>query len=199
MKQSIYIFIIVSIITCSCKPLSETGNKRIGIEQLNNTDFQALNSTYSFNYDTIFGKIKHDPYDGLSDHQRISLLNQLFRKFPKTAWRDENNQVIDPREKWIKIEFLSARQARISFYHNDRFVFSGNIHGKFKYGYFYLRPKMYVVPLIPLVFGYHFERTRIGKTRDDRLLIDHSINRWLFALVSGSKDNGVVTTIFKKR
>ena len=84
-------------------------------------------------------------------------------------------------------------------YHNDKFVFSKNIRGKFRNGYFYRRPKVYVMPLIPLLFGYNFERTRIGITTNEDLIIDYTINMWGFALVAGSAEKGATSSIYKKK
>ena len=102
-------------------------------------------------------------------------------------------------EKWIKIEFNTQETATISMYHNDKFLFSKDIHGKFKNGYFYLQPKVYVIPFIPLIFGYNFQRTRIGKTTDEGLLIDYKVNRWGFALIAGSQESGNASSIYAKK
>ncbi len=199
MKHSAYILVLLTLSSTSCKPLSKIVYKTFQIENITNEEFQKLNGTYSNTSDTTTGKINHFPYDGRSDYERLIILSQLFINFPETAWRDENNNMIDPKNKWIKIEFQSVKQATISMYHNDNFIFSKNIHGKFKNGYFYLRPKVYAFPLVPLVFGYNFERTRIGKTADDNLIIDYTVNRWGFALFAGSADKGTATSIYRKK
>lgn len=198
-EQLIFVLVILIIMT-GCKPLSEIANNDIKTKVITNNDYEKLNGIYSNSYDTIFGGVEHSPYDGKNDYQRLTILYQLFGyNYPETAWRDENNQMINPNEKFIKIEFQSMKQATISMYHNDKFVFSKKIHGKFKNGYFYLRPKAYVLPFIPLIFGYNFERARLGKTIENNLVIDYTVNKWGFALVAGSADKGVATTIYKKR
>lgn len=182
----------------SCKPLSEIGNKNTNIVTISKDEFNKLNGTYSNNFDTTFGKVTHSPYDGGSGDKRLTILNQLFNNYPESAWRNENGKMIDPKEKWIKIEFNSKKTATVSMYHNKRFVFSKSIHGKFKNGCFYLRPKIWVIPLVPLVFGYNFERARLGKTINDDLIIDYRVNRWGFALVGGSADKGFASSIHGK-
>ena len=183
----------------SCKPLSEIGNKNTNIVTISKDEFNKLNGTYSNNFDTTFGKVTHFPYDGWSDDKRLSILNQLFNNYPESAWRNENGKMIDPKEKWIKIEFNSKRTATVSMYHNEKFVFSKSIHGKFKNGCFYLRPKIWVVPLVPLFFGYNFERARLGKTTNDDLIIDYRVNVWGFALIAGSADKGFASSIYGKK
>jgi hypothetical protein len=194
-----YIFATLTLITTSCKSLSNVGGNNFQVVDLIKDDFKQLNGTYSNSFDTIVGTINHSPYDGFSDEQRVTVLSQLFYNVPEKAWRDENGKMINHKEKWIKIEFNSKKQATISMYHNDKLVFSKKIHGKFKNGYFYLRPKMYVIPLFPLVFGYNFERARMGKTTDDDLVIDYTVNMWGFAVFAGSADKGATSSIYKKK
>lgn len=199
LKNSLYILILLTLVTTSCKPLSKITDKTYQIENITKKEFQKLNGIYSNTSDTITGKLNHFPYDGQSDYERLIILSQLFQYFPETAWRDENGKRINPKEKWIKIEFQSKKKATVSMYHNDNFVFSKNIHGKFKNGHFYLRPKVFVIPLFPLAFAYNFERARIGKTMEDNLIIEYTVNRWGFALVAGSSDRGATSSIYKKK
>jgi hypothetical protein len=123
MKHSLYILTILTLASTSCKPLSEIGNKNVQIENVTKENFRKLNGTYSNNCDTTFGKVTHSPYDGWSDDKRLTILNQLFKNYPESTWRDKNNEIIDPKEKWIRIEFQSKKLATISMYHNDNFVF----------------------------------------------------------------------------
>ena len=138
------------------------------------------------------------PGNGFDELEQQMILNQLFLNIPESYYRDTEGNMIDPNEKYVKIEFLSSKKATVSFYHNERFVFSKNINGRFKNGYFYLRPKIFVIPIVPLVFGYNFERTRIGKSGSN-LLIDYSVNRWGFALVAGSSDKGYTSSVYRKK
>jgi hypothetical protein len=198
MKHSLYILTILTLASTSCKPLSEIGNKNVQAENVTKENFRKLNGTYANNFDSMTGKINHSPGDGLSSHERLTILSQLFKHLPETAWRDKNNKLIDPKEKWIRIEFQSKKLSTISMYHNDNFVFSKKIHGKFKNGYFYLRPKIFVIPFVPLAFGYNFERARIGIS-DGNLIIDYRINRWGFAILAGSSDKGYSSSVYKKK
>jgi hypothetical protein len=198
LMHSITILAILSIIMVGCKPISKVGIKNVHVEAITAGNFKELNGTYSNNFDTLAGKIIHYSYDALNDTQRVTILSQLFLNFPETAWRDENGKMINPKEKWIKIEFQSKNQAIISMYHNDKFIFAKNIHGRVKKGYFYLRPKPIIVPLFPLIFGYNFKKVRIGKV-ENNLIIDCTLNRWLFAIFAGSSDRWFASSIYKKR
>ena len=195
-------FAIFTLVATGCKSLSNVGSHNYNILDVTWTkdDFKRLNGTYSNSFDTIVVEIMgHNPYNALIDKQHISALNQLFLCIPEKVSRDENGEWIDLKEKFIKIEFNSKKQATISMFHNDKCIFSKNIHGKFKNGYFYLRPKIYVIPLIPLVFGYNFERSRIGKTLYDDLIIDFTVNSWRGALMAGSPavERGTTSSIYK--
>lgn len=198
MKDSLYILTILMLALISCKPLSKIENKSFQIENITKQNFEKINGTYSNSFDTLTGKVNHFPDDGKSTQERLTILDQLLKNYPETAWRDKNNERIDLKEKWIRIEFQSQKLSTISMYHNDKFVFSKKIHGKFKNGYFYLRPKIYILPLFPLIFGYNFERARIGIS-DDNLIIDFTVNRWGFAIAAGSSDKGYSSSIYRNK
>ena len=193
--------IMFILFSTSCTSLTKLGVDDYPNDNLTKKNYSELNGTYSNSHDTIFGKLEHAPFDGyneleLLEHQNI--LNQLFLIVPESSFRSEDKKIIDPKEKWIKIEFKSSRKAVVSMYHNDKFVFSKNIHGKYKNGYFYLRPKIFIFPGIPLAFGYSFERARLGKSGDN-LLLDYSINMWVVAAISGSSDKGYCSSVYKKK
>ena len=125
---SIAIFAIISVVAIGCKPISKVGINNIHVKTIKGSNFKELNGIYSNRFDTVAGKIIHYPYDAVNDTQRVSILSQLFLRFPETAWRDENGKMINPKEKWIKIEFQSKNKAIISMYNKDKFVFAKQIH-----------------------------------------------------------------------
>lgn len=191
---------LVILLPTSCTSLSKLGLNDYPNDKLSEHNFHELNGIYSNCHDTIIGRLEHAPYDGYSELEMLNsqdIISQLFLKTPESSFREVNGKIIKPNEKWIKIEFLSKRKAIVSMYHNDRFVFSKIIHGKFRNGYFYLRPKIFIIPLVPLVFGYYFERARIGKSSED-LLIDHTINMWGFAIAAGSSEKGYTSSVYKR-
>jgi hypothetical protein len=192
------ILIIISLFFISCTSLSKLGINEYPPEILSKNNYYRLNGNYLESHDTICGKLEHLPYAGFDELETQSLICQLFLSIPETYYRDDKGEIIKSNEKWVKIEFLSNKKAILSMYHKDKFVFSKTIHGKFKNGYFYLRPKMYVIPLIPIVFGYSFQRARIGLSGED-LLIDYSVNMWGFALFGGSSDKGYTSSVYRKK
>lgn len=189
----------MSIVLTGCKSLSKIANSNIEAQAITTDNYQKLNGTYSNSHDTIFGSIEYSTYYGINDYRRITILEQLFYNYPESAWRDENEQIINPNEKWIKIDFQSKKRAIISMYQNDKFLFSKIIHGKIKNGYFYLRPKSYVLPFVPLLFGYNFERARLGITGENNLIIDYSVNQWGVFFITGGYEKGSATSIFKRK
>jgi hypothetical protein len=192
-----YLLIIgIILILFGCTPLSKVGIENYDIVHIEKSDFSVLNGIYENQHDTVVGKLKHSPGNGLDELERLSILNQLFLSVPELSWRDSLGTIIEPDEKFILIEFIDSKKAYVSFYHNHDLIFTKKIRGKFKNGYFYLRPKGFIIPLIPLIFGYNFQRTRIGKS-GDYLLIDYTVNRWGFALVAGSSDKGYASSRYK--
>ncbi len=192
-----YLLIIGFIlIQFGCTPLSKIGIENCNIESIEKSDFSVLNGIYKNQHDTVVGELKHSPGNGFDELERLSILNQLFLSVPESAWRDSLGTIIEPDEKFIQIEFIDSKKAYVSFHHNNDLIFTKKIRGKFKNGYFYLRPKGFIIPLIPLIFGYNFQRTRIGKS-GDYLLIDYTVNGWGFALVAGSSDKGYASSRYK--
>lgn len=183
----------------SCVPLSKKiGEQKFKTNLIQQNEPEKLNGFYSNSPDSIIGGIKHTPYDGFGNFERLTILGQLFWNVPESAWRDSTGKYIEPKLKYVSIAFQSKRKATISLYQNDEFIFSKTIHGKFKNGYFYVRPKILILPIFPIVFGYNFERARIGKL-ENSLIIDYTVNRWGFALIAGSSDRGVSSSLYKQK
>ncbi len=178
--------------------MSKINDKNIQTEIRTADDLKKLEGIYANCFNASVGKIIHIPGNGQSDTERCTILNQLFRKLPETTWRDSNNKRIDSKEQWVKIALRSKKRLTLSLYHNDRFIFSKIVHGKFKNGYFYVRPKVFIYPFVPLVFGYNFERARMSISGND-LILDYSVNRWGFAIAAGSSDVGHVSSIYRRR
>lgn len=198
-KKSEFVLLILAVfIFSSCTSLSKLGVKDYPIDSLNKGNYFELDGFFMNNHDTIIGEIVHKPENGVDNLKSQTLLNQLFLNIPESYYRDNDGNIIDPKEKWIELKFLSNKKATVTMYHNDKVVFSKVIHGKIKNGYFYLRPKIYVIPFVPLVFGYNFERTRIGKS-GNILLVDHSVNMWGFALVAGSSERAYTSSSYLKK
>ncbi len=172
------VWIMFVLLSTSCTSLSNLGVNDYPNNNLSKKNFSELNNSYSNSQDTIFGKLEHVPFNGNNELELLenqNILNQLFLIVPESSFWTEDKKMIDPKEKMINIEFQSKRKAIVSMYHNNTFIFSKKIHGKFKNGYFYLRPKIFIFSGIPLAFGYSFKRTRLGKSGDN-LLLAYKIN-----------------------
>lgn len=193
-----YVLIYIVFLTVGCKSLSKVRNSDIKNDYISKSNFHELNGNYTNQCDTVFGKIKEKAPVVLTELKSTTILDELLWTSPEKSFRGVDGEIIRPEEKWIKIEFTSRKKATISMFHNEKFVFSKQIHGKAKKGYFYLRPKVIILPLFPLFFGYSFERTRIGKSGDS-LIIDSSGNTWMVAFISGVIHRGYASSIYNKR
>lgn len=198
LRSSLVFFIIAILLsTTSCKPLDELGIKNYPVSSLSISEYKKLNGIYSDKHISIEGKLKHSPYSGFDELENLSLLDQLFLSVPEKAYRGGKGNLIPPEEKWVKMEFNTAKKATISLFHNDTFLFAKKIHGKMKDGYFYTRPKIFILPFI-VVFGYNFQRTRIGISGEN-LIVDYSVNRWGYVIIAGSSDKGYVSSVYKSK
>ena len=72
------------------------------------------------------------------------------------------------------------------------------IKGKFKNGYFYVKPKVSLIPFFPVYYVHDIERVRISKVGDD-IVVDHSVKMWGFALIAGATESGRSTSIYKSK
>ena len=95
------------------------------------------------------------------------------------------------------MKFLSHKRATVTAYQNGAVLFSKSIRGRFKNGYFYAKPKMFIIPFFPIFYAHNFKRVRIGKIGSD-LVIDHTLKSWGFALMAGGSDRGRSTSIYKR-
>lgn len=96
----------------------------------------------------------------------------------------------------MEIKFISVKKGVVNVLQNDTVLFTKNIRGKIRNGYFYVRPKIFIIPFFPILYWHNFERVRIGKIGDD-IVIDHTLRSWGFALFAGGSDNGQSTSIYK--
>lgn len=158
------------------------------IEPIKREDFSRLDGTYNNRQEIVFGQIVHMPYRGMNENDRI-LLDRLFVNFPDKAYE---------KDVELKIEFTSCRKATVTAYQNGQIFLTKNIRGKFKKGYFYVRPKVFVIPFFPVFYWHNFERVRLGKVGDD-LVVDHTLRSWGFALFAGGLDKGCSTSIYKRQ
>ncbi len=183
--KGLLIFLILNS-TTGCQPLKNMSSNDYLIDNLQKNDFVKLNGIYQNSQDTVFGQIVHMPYRGINENIR-NLIDRLFIFYPDKAY--ESNVT-------VKFEFISKRQANVSAYQNGQIFLTKKIGGKFKNGYFYVKPKMFLIPFFPVLYVHNFERVRIGKVEND-IVVDHTIKMWGFALFAGGSDSGRSTSIYK--
>lgn len=178
--------LILILISIGCKPLKNLSPTTYSIEPIPVNELTRLDGRYNNFQDTVFGKIEHFPLGGGVENNR-TLLDRLFVNYPENGY-----------DKWmfIEIKFTTNKNAVVYAYQNGALLFSKNIRGKLKNGYFYLRPKMFIIPFFPVFYWHNFERIRIGKTGND-IVVDHSLMSWGFALFAGGSDYGLSTSIYK--
>jgi len=173
-------------ISISCRPLKNLSPAAYAIEPIRKGEFAKLNGRYNDIQDAVFGKMEHYPGRGQDENNR-RLIDRLFNFYPDKA--DENGISVE-------LKFTSNKRAIVNAYQNGTVLFTKVIHGKFKNGYFYLRPKIFIVPFFPILYWHDFERVRIGKIGDN-IIVDHTLKSWGFALFAGGSDNGLSTSIYK--
>ena len=182
------IIITFSILAFSCKPLKNHSPSQNLIDVVTKENFSALNGVYKNNQDTVFGKIRHSPHHSKADNN-MSLTNRLFIL------------VSDRRgfhhESLVDIEFVSQKLATVKVYRNDSLILTKKLRGKFKNGYFYVNPKMHVIPFFPLYYVHNFERVRLAKYKED-IIVDHTKMLWGFAFMGGGSDYGRSTSIYSR-
>ncbi len=187
------------LVLLSCKSLSKMGLKEYPATPLSKRNFKSANGTYSEVPDTGNGQMSREPGTGFYGEKGLTLFDQLPSWIgpPKEAYRKPNGEDIPPAEKRVKIEFLTAHKARISLYYRDNLLLRKNIRGRFKKGYFYRRPNVCFIPFLPLIAVVHSTRTRIGIS-EGKLLMDHRVFSWGFALVAGSFTKGHVSSVYSR-
>ena len=171
----------------SCKSLEDMSPPELKIEETTKLDFSELGGTYRNSIDTSFGEIEHSPQRGIQE-DRLKLCDRLFL-FPPDSGYNEN--------VFIKLNFVSKNDATLEVYNQKGILSSKSIKGKFKNGYFYVKPRVYIIPFFPIYYIHSFERVRIGKSKD-YLVVDHTMNAWGFALFGGGSDIGRSTSLYQK-
>ena len=189
--KNAFIFLLFLVASASCTPLSKIELKSHGVTQTSEKDFTKFSGVYKNQPDTVEGHWKHTPYAALPEFAFVSLLEQLFGRTPNRMYR----LTYLPTE--VHLHFETARKFSVRVYQNDSLVFTRYKRGHFKNGYFYVRPRIYIYPLPPLVMGHNFERARLGLSTGG-LIMNYSVNRWGFALVAGSEDKAAISAFYRK-
>jgi hypothetical protein len=186
MKPHFFLLLMAVLFMVGCQRLTNLCPAEYEIEKLNEEEFMKLNGVYSNHEDTVFGELSRAPIprNGSSSE---NLTHGLYRP---VAWK------IEGAISSISLEFVSSKRAIIKGYGPTGTLFyTGKLKGKFKNGYFYLRPKIVVIPFFPILYIHRFERARIS-IANNYLVIDHTINRSGFALMGGGSDRGRITSVY---
>ena len=182
-----FILLILSFATLiSCQPLKKLSPQQYKIQEINKDNYSSLNGTYNNIQDTIFGQIVHMPGRGYSEND-LKLIDRLFLIVPEYGYYDSLD---------VNFDFVSNRKCIISGLYQSELIFSKKLKGRVKDGYFYVRPKFYIIPLFPVAYVHRFKRVRIGKTTTNNLVIDHTERMGSFALFAGASEKGRVTSIY---
>ena len=184
-RYLILFLILIVFLTTGCSSLTNLSSDNYSITKINKNDFNKLNGIYNNYQDTVFGEIIHNPGRAINESDR-SLLDRLFISIPDEAYS---------RNTTVELKFISENVAILNAYKNDSLFLTKEIKGKFKEGYFYVRPKIFIIPFFPIFYWHNFERVRIGKS-DKNLIVDHTLKSWGFALVAGGSDDGLTTSIY---
>lgn len=169
-----------------CKPLVNLNPNDLYIERLNDKNCHLINGFYANAQDTAFGRIVHTPDIGGYKDYRNRLLERFFIALPGKVYE---------RDVVVKLTCLSKTKINVTALRQDNELFSRNIRGKYKNGYFYLRPKFIFIPFFPIYYVHNFERARISKT-ENTIIIDHTISMWGFAIFAGAGDFGNSTSMY---
>jgi hypothetical protein len=186
MKHFKLLTVISIIITSGCSSLKNLSPATYQIEPIKKNEFAKINGRYKNIQDTVFGKINSYYYGEIDSDKR--LLDRLFIFFPRKGYS---------KEITVEINFVSNKKASVRAYQNETMLFTKSIRGKFKKGYFYVRPKIFIIPFFPVYYWHNFERARIGII-ENSIVIDHYSKSWGFALIAGGSEYGHSTVIYKR-
>lgn len=181
--------VLIAAVLFSCKPLDKIGMRGYPINKLTNGDYAKLSGNYSNYPDTAVGKVVDHPYNRQT--QYLSLFNQFITT---TQLGDKDYY----ERQTVNLHFTAPGKAKAQLFIRDTLIETKILRGKIKNNYFYSRPKLLALPLIPVLFGYDFKRYRIGFS-GEYLIVDYSTKRWLFALLAGGARKGYFSSAYKKQ
>lgn len=181
-----FLFALLVILTVSCNHLERLkAFEDYPVTPVSKDNYRELNGTYSNQSDTAIGTCYNSHFSDSTETLEVDyLLESLITNIPESAYRDSAGNLRTSEKGWIQIDFTSPSSAVIRYYRGNQFIFSEEIFGKMKKGYFYRRPRWYFAPFIPLFFAYNNELVRIGKS-GEHLVVDYYLNSWGMILIAG--------------
>jgi hypothetical protein len=139
-----------------------------------------------------------------SDTTVISYNHRVLAYQPKTLWShtygfNNDKEKGNTATQTVKLECKTPGKIFLSLYEKDSLISNRVIRGRIKDGFFYRKPHLVLIPLIPVgIFSYDTYRYRIGIINDG-LVIDYKWNFWGFAILAGGTGKGQTSTTFKKQ
>jgi hypothetical protein len=177
---------IVAILLQSCAMIRDVQPYKI--DSIDKNNYSKLNGWYS-NIHTDTTVVSYN--DSRESEYRSKTLWSHTYSYNK----DKEEGYL--KEQTVKIEFKTRRRILVSLYENDSLAGGRKIRGRINNGFFYARPHLNLIPLIPIVVSYDTYRYRIGLTNNS-IVIDYRWNFWGFALIAGGTGKGQTSSTFKK-
>lgn len=186
MRNLLLIFLVITF--SQCTPLKRMGFEEISTKNITKENYKNLEGTYSNTpilYKTKFSGIPYPYADTLT-------LFSILSGEPNSSFKPDN-----PTDS-VAIKLLSKNKILITLINEKEDIVNLTLRGRIKNGHFYSRTKGFVVPFIPILFGYRFERFRIGLIKNNNLSVDFRLNHWAFALIAGTTEKGSCSAIYEK-
>lgn len=190
MRKILLVLIIFSALLLGCKSLSKIKTIEIPSENLTELNYNELNGTYSNYPEKFIGGIVKTPKNY---HPPISIIGLYGNDFDYSHRLPE----WDEKKRKINLKFISNKKLQLTLYQKDSIVGKKVIKGKLKNGFFYSKRKTRIYPIPPLIFGYEFEKFRIGKNKNF-IILDYSTNIWVGGFMVGESEKGNYSAIFKR-
>tara|TARA_B100000508_G_scaffold24343_1_gene17477 strand:- start:6492 stop:7058 length:567 start_codon:yes stop_codon:yes gene_type:complete len=175
------------ILLSGCISLKDHSPKSLKKLEITKENLNSLEGRFKYKQDTVFGEIMRRPFTSFSGSNR-SLTKRMFVFFPNSDYRNETE---------IELAFINSKKLRVSKYDGDSLLGSKLISGKIKNGYFYIRPRILIIPTFPLLYVHNFQQTRLALTGED-LIVDESVRMWAFAIIAGESNKGTNTAIYTR-
>ena len=139
--------------------------------------------------------------ENISNYSEIKGIYSNNSKVDTTsAWREARIwQLLDYKREiredslFVKIDIIDTKSLKIMFLRNDEKIGEKQIKGKFRDdNCFYTRRKFYIIPILPILWGYSNEQKRIYRV-DDLLAIETTYNYGgvFIIMAGGDKSNRV--------
>lgn len=182
-------FIILVLFVSGCVVLRDSNIEKDNFTKLNSKNCKELEGEYLNYPDTAIGEFNDYPYG--EQFSPLSLWEQIDRY-------DSYNPKEREEKQSVKFNIISNHIIRIELLENDSIIKISEIKGRFRNGYFYKRPPIIPIPIIPLLFGYYLEGYRIGLYKES-IILDYEIHYWVCSLFGGEASNRICSSKFTKK